>query len=118
MGAIKKFIQFLKDVANDPVIPERDKKVLLAMIVLVVSPIDLIPDWIPIIGLLDDIIILALILDYFFEILDSDVLLKHYPFGMKSFVATRRLSRMITTLSPSFIRDHVWKYKPDIYKGK
>ena len=117
LKSFKKFIQFLKDVANDPVIPDRDKKVLLAMIALIISPVDLIPDWIPIIGLLDDLVLLALILDYFFEILDSDVLLKHYPFGMKSFVATRRLSRMISAMAPAFIRDHVWKYKADVYKG-
>ena len=116
METIKKFIKFLKDVANDPSIPERDKKVLLAMIVLVVSPVDIIPDWIPIIGLLDDLVILAIILDYFFEILDTEVLLRHYPFGMKSFAAMRRFSRLITALSPAFIRDHVWKYKGDIYK--
>lgn len=74
METIKKIIDFLKNVANDPRIPKRDKKVLLVLIALVVSPIDLIPDWIPIVGVLDDIVMIALILDYFFEILDTKIL--------------------------------------------
>lgn len=115
LTSVKKIIQFLKDVANDPAIPDRDKKVLIALIALVVSPIDFIPDWIPIIGVLDDVLMMALILDYFFEILDSEVLLRHYPFGMKSFVRLRWASRFISRLAPKFIRNHVWKYKPEIY---
>jgi uncharacterized membrane protein YkvA (DUF1232 family) len=108
-------IQFLKDVSNDDRIPSRDKKVLLIMIGLIISPIDFIPDWIPIIGILDDLVILSLILDYFFEYLDNKVLLFHYPFGMRSFIWLKRTSKIITRFTPQFIRNRIWKYKPDIY---
>ena len=65
-----KFLQdlkkFLMDVANDERIPSRDKKVLLAMIALMLSPIDLIPDWIPLFGLLDGGLVGFSILSIFF----------------------------------------------------
>lgn len=108
-------VAFLKNVANDPRIPERDKVVLSGLIVLVISPFDFIPDWIPVIGLLDDIVILAIIADYFFEILDQKIILSHYPWGMKSYTWLRRTSRVITRLTPEFIKNHIWKYKPDPY---
>lgn len=117
MKKIKEIIEFLKAVANDSRIPERDKKVLLVLIALIISPVDLIPDWIPIIGVLDDVVMIALILDYFFEILDPQILLSHYPFGMKSFIYIKKASRIISQLTPNFIRNRVWKYKPDLYSG-
>ncbi len=112
---VKKIIQFIKDVSQDERIPERDKTVILVMVALVVSPIDFIPDWIPILGILDDLFIMALILDYLFTVLDAQLLLSHYPFGMKSFIALRKTARMVSWVTPSFLRDKIWKYKPPIY---
>lgn len=106
----KKAIQFLKDVANDQRIPTQDKRILMAMIGLIISPIDIIPDWIPLIGILDDLLILAIILDYFFRVLDSRVLLNHYPWGMKSFARLKRLAGMITWMVPDFIKKRIWTY--------
>ena len=107
--------KFLTDVAHDERIPARDKKVLLALIALVVSPIDLIPDWIPVFGLLDDIIILAIILDYFFRVLDSQVLLSHYPWGMKSFAKLRAVARTLEFFVPRFVKKKLWQYVGEPY---
>jgi uncharacterized membrane protein YkvA (DUF1232 family) len=119
INSIKKFFKksqvFLTDVAHDPKIPERDKKVILAMVALIISPIDIIPDWIPIIGMLDDAIILALVLDYFFDVLDSRVLLRHFPWGMKSFSRIKRMARVTSFLVPSIVKHNIWKYKKDPY---
>ncbi|MBT4760881.1 MAG: DUF1232 domain-containing protein [Bdellovibrionaceae bacterium] len=116
MKKVKQIIQFLKDVANDHRIPARDKKLLLVFIGLIISPIDFIPDWIPIIGILDDLVILSIVLDYFFEYLDVEILLDHYPFGMKSFNWLRRTSKIITQFTPMWIRNRIWKFKPDVYR--
>ncbi len=101
---------FLTDTANDERIPSRDKKVLVAMLALLISPLDIIPDWIPVIGLLDDLIIFALILDYFFSVLDQAILLSHYPWGMKSFARLRRVASFLSFLVPNIIKDNLWKY--------
>jgi uncharacterized membrane protein YkvA (DUF1232 family) len=115
MGFFKKLVQFIRAVAEDPRIPDRDKKVLLGLAALVVSPIDLIPDWIPVIGVLDDVIMIAIILDYLFNVLDDQILLSHYPWGMKSYVALRRFSKTVSRLTPQFIKDRIWLYKPSPY---
>ena len=116
MSFFKNLIQFLRMVSQDERIPSRDKKVLLALIALIISPIDIIPDWIPILGLVDDLVILALVLDYFFEVLDSEVLLSHYPWGMKSFTAIRHSSRLISRLAPRSVKNLIWKYESSPYK--
>ena len=108
---------FVKNVANDERIPSRDKKVLLALVALIISPIDLIPDWIPIFGVMDDIVLLALVLDYFFEVLDQEIILSHYPWNMKSYVWLRRSTKLITAITPNRIKEKLWSYKPDIYKN-
>jgi uncharacterized membrane protein YkvA (DUF1232 family) len=117
MGFLQNLTEFIKAVAQDERIPARDKKVLLGLVALVISPIDLIPDWIPIIGLLDDVIYLALILDYLFNVLDQEILLSHYPWGMKSFANLRRVARTIAALTPTFIKNRIWKYQPSVYRA-
>lgn len=115
MKFFKDLKDFLFNVANDPRIPERDKKVLLAMIALIISPFDIIPDWIPIFGQLDDIIIMAIILDYFFRVIDSTLLLSHYPWGMKSFVRLKSIATFLQFLVPRFVKKRLWTYVGDPY---
>ncbi len=104
---------FLTETANDERIPSRDKKVLVGMLALLISPLDIIPDWIPVIGLLDDVIIMALMLDYFFEVLDQNILLSHYPWGMKSFARIRRMAGVLSFFVPNVIKNNLWKYTKD-----
>ena len=110
MTFFKKLKDFLVETANDERIPAADKKILLAMIALVLSPIDLIPDWIPFFGQLDDLILISFILDYFFEVLDSQVILSHYPWGMKSFARLRAMARFLQFFVPGFIKKRIWSY--------
>jgi uncharacterized membrane protein YkvA (DUF1232 family) len=116
MKFFKDLISFIQNVANDSRIPDRDKKILTVLVILIISPFDIIPDWIPIIGVLDDIVILAIVLDYLFNQLDQEILLSHYPWGMKSFVRIRAVARLLTFLTPGWIKKRVWKFQPSIYK--
>lgn len=115
MKFIKDLIGFVRNVAQDPRIPDRDKKMLLVFLALVVSPFDIIPDWIPIVGMMDDAVIIAIILDYLFNHLDEEILLSHYPWDMKSFVRTRRTARFVAMLTPGWVKDRIWKFKPSVY---
>ena len=110
MKFFKDLKDFLVNTANDERIPSRDKKVLLALIALVLSPFDLIPDWIPIFGLLDDLVILSIILDYFFSVLDSNVLLSHFPWDMKAFARIRAVARGMQFFVPRFLKKKLWTY--------
>ena len=119
LNRLKNFISqlsdFIKKVAQDERIPQRDKTVLVALVALIISPVDIIPDWIPIIGWLDDIVLIAIVLDYLFNTLDQSILLSHYPWGMKSYIWLRRMARTITGLTPDFVKKYLWKYERDPY---
>jgi len=115
MKTIKELIAFIKAVSTDERIPERDKRVLLTLLALVASPVDIIPDWIPLFGVLDDIVIVAIVLDYLFNHLDQEILLSHYPWGMKSYLRIRRVARSIAVLTPGFVKNRIWKFKPSVY---
>ncbi len=115
MNFLIKLKAFIIDVAGDERIPAQDKKILAVMIALVISPVDFIPDWIPFFGQLDDLVILSFILDYFFTVLDSRVLLSHYPWDMKSFAKVRGVARFLQFLVPGFIKKRIWTYVGDPY---
>lgn len=110
MKFLKDLRDFLFNTARDPRIPERDKKVLLGMIALLLSPFDLIPDWIPLFGILDDLIIFSIVMDYFFTVLDQNILLSHYPWGMKSFVRLKSITHVTQFFVPRFVKKKLWKY--------
>lgn len=115
MKFFKDIIAFLKNVANDERIPERDKKMLLALIAFVLSPIDLVPDWIPVFGQLDDLIVISIILDYFFRVLDERILLSHWPWDMKNFVRVKSIARLLQFFVPRFVKKKMWAYVGDPY---
>jgi hypothetical protein len=110
MEFFRKLLQFVQDVARDERIPERDKVVVGGLLLLILSPVDLIPDWIPVLGMLDDIAMIALVLDYLVNTLDERILLSHYPFGMKSYSRLRRLARILSLLAPKFLKRRIWAY--------
>lgn len=111
----KKLKDFIVHTSQDERIPSRDKKIILALVALLISPFDIIPDWIPFFGLLDDLIILSIVLDYFFTILDSRILLSHFPWDMKTFARLRTIARMLQIFVPKFLKKRLWTYVGDPY---
>ena len=101
---------FFNDVANDERLPVRDKKTILILLALIISPIDFVPDWVPLYGLIDDLVCLGLDSDYFINVVDQQLLLSHYPWGMKSFARLRRIAGIPAFFVPRFIADNLWKY--------
>lgn len=116
MKYIKELIEFIKNVANDSRIPESDKKILLVLVALIVSPFDIIPDWIPVLGVMDDFVLIGIVLDYLFNHLDDVILLSHYPWSMKSFIRLKKTARVISFMAPRWVKDKVWKFKPSVYE--
>ena len=84
-------LRLLKRLAADPQLPRRIRIVLVALLAFIASPIDLIPDFIPVIGFADDVIITALVLRWVSRTAGADALAEHWPGTPDGLDALRRL---------------------------
>lgn len=64
---------------RDPRVPRRAKLVLALTAAYLASPIDLIPDFIPVAGQLDDAVVAALALRYLIRSTPRDLIAEHWP---------------------------------------
>jgi len=71
-------ILLFKDLARDPRVPRRSKWLLLFGAAWFASPIDLIPEFIPVLGPLDDAVVAALILRHLARKAGRDVVEEHW----------------------------------------
>jgi uncharacterized membrane protein YkvA (DUF1232 family) len=63
IAGIPRFLALLLGLIRDPRVSGSDKALLTAAVAYTLTPIDLIPDFLPIIGQLDDLFFLALAID-------------------------------------------------------
>ncbi|MDQ3148105.1 MAG: DUF1232 domain-containing protein [Actinomycetota bacterium] len=85
-GTLKELASFLPDcvttvrrLRGDPRVPRRAKLAVGFAGLWVLSPIDLIPEFLPVIGPLDDVVVVALALRYAARQVPPDVLFEAWP---------------------------------------
>jgi uncharacterized membrane protein YkvA (DUF1232 family) len=85
-GLLKEIAEFLpacvtaaRRLRKDPAVPRRARIALLVAVIWVVSPIDLIPEFLPVIGPLDDVVAVVLLLRYAGRSIPRPVLLEAWP---------------------------------------
>jgi uncharacterized membrane protein YkvA (DUF1232 family) len=84
-------LRLLKRLATDPQLPRRIRIVLVLLLAFIASPIDLIPDFVPVIGFADDVIITALVLRWVSRTAGADALAAHWPGTPDGLGALRQL---------------------------
>ena len=62
LGLLPDVVRLIKGLASDPDVPRLVRIELVLVLAFMASPIDLIPDVIPVIGMADDVILVALVL--------------------------------------------------------
>jgi uncharacterized membrane protein YkvA (DUF1232 family) len=77
--ALPRLGRMLVALAADRDVPTAAKVVLAALAVYLASPIDLVPDFIPWLGYLDDVILAAVVVDGVLSFVDRSVLLRYWP---------------------------------------
>lgn len=77
--------------ARDPATPRSCKVALGGLAVWLASPIDLIPEFVPVIGPLDDIVVTAIVLRWVGRRLGIDALRAHWPGSEEGFGLVLRL---------------------------
>ena len=72
-------VTMLRKLRKDPRVPRRAKVAVGIAALWAISPIDLIPEFLPVIGPLDDIVVIALALRYAGRQVPRDVVLEAWP---------------------------------------
>jgi uncharacterized membrane protein YkvA (DUF1232 family) len=83
--------------ARDPGTPRSSRLALAGLAIWIASPIDLIPEFIPVVGPLDDIVVAAIVLRWVGRRVGEDALRAHWPGSTEGFgLVQRLLGRAVT----------------------
>jgi uncharacterized membrane protein YkvA (DUF1232 family) len=87
-------LRLIKRLAGDPDTPRGVRIRLALLLVYLALPIDLIPDFIPVLGYADDAIIVALVLRSATRRAGADALARHWPGTPEGLASLKRLCRL------------------------
>jgi uncharacterized membrane protein YkvA (DUF1232 family) len=79
VGFVPACVTLLRRLYRDPRVPTRAKLALVVAALWVVSPIDLVPEFLPVIGPLDDIVVVVLALRYVRRQVPQAVIAEAWP---------------------------------------
>jgi uncharacterized membrane protein YkvA (DUF1232 family) len=82
-------LRLLKRLTADPELPRRVRVALVVLLGFLASPIDLIPDFIPVLGYADDVIVTVVVLRWVARAAGPEALSRHWP-GIADGLATLR----------------------------
>lgn len=112
---MKELLRALPDVARliarlvgDPVLPRAAKIALAAAALYLASPVDLIPDFLPFVGYLDDLVLAAILLDGIFNYVDRALLHKYWPGSPASLERLARAAHVLAAWVPSRIKARIF----------
>lgn len=85
-------VRLLRRLAADPAVPRGVRLRLLLLLAYLLSPIDLVPDVIPVLGYVDDAIIVAIALRSAIRHAGPDALARHWPGTPEGLAVLTRLT--------------------------
>jgi uncharacterized membrane protein YkvA (DUF1232 family) len=112
---VKELLLFLPRLARmvasllaDPAVPTAVKVVLVAVAAYLASPLDLLPDFIPFVGYLDDVLLAAVVVDGLVNYLDRSLLLRYWPGRPESLETVAAVARRLARWVPRRLKQRVF----------
>ncbi len=106
--AVPRIALLVSKVMTDERVPRRTKLALAGLAAYLVSPWDLIPDFIPGVGQLDDAIVLLLFVDGVLNLVEDKVLLEHWTGEIATLRRVQKFSRTVSRLAPQELKTYVF----------
>lgn len=116
LSAVPNLGKLLIRVARDPRVPKRNKMVFGGIAAYLFLPFDFIPDWVPGVGQMDDILLIALGLDAMLNRVPEQVLIDHWEGDEDVLETIRGILSTITTFIPETLKDRL--FTQDGYEEK
>src|SRR5687768_6656862 len=109
---LPRLARMLASLLTDRGVPKAAKIALAAVAVYLASPVDLIPDFIPVVGYLDDALLVAVVLDGLLSYLDRALILKYWPGDPATLDAFAAVARRLARWVPSRIKARLFSPFP------
>jgi uncharacterized membrane protein YkvA (DUF1232 family) len=106
--ALPDIVRLLARLMVDPRVPRTVKLALVAAAVYLASPLDLLPDVLPLAGWLDDLLLTAAVLDGVISHVDRALVLKYWPGTPESLDRVARVARLLATWVPRGLKRRVF----------
>jgi uncharacterized membrane protein YkvA (DUF1232 family) len=100
--------RLLGRLVSDPVLPRPAKIALAAAVIYLASPFDLVPDFIPVLGYLDDVLVAAVLVDGIMRYVDRGVVLRYWPGTADSLDRVARAARVLSVWVPQRLKARVF----------
>lgn len=101
------FVLLLKRLLGDSRVPRRTKLVMGGTLLYLISPLDVIPDFVPGLGQVDDVVIVILALHSLLNRVDEEVVLEHWDGNVDVIRAIRGGLEAISRLLPGELERRV-----------
>jgi uncharacterized membrane protein YkvA (DUF1232 family) len=108
LRALPELGRMLARLVADPVLPRGAKVALAAALVYLASPLDLIPDFIPVAGYLDDLLVAAVVVDGVLNWVDRGLVLRYWPGTEASLETVARAARTLAVWVPRRLKARIF----------
>lgn len=102
---LPRLLKLLYRLTRDPRVPARSKATLFILGGYLASPIDVIPDFIPGIGQLDDIAIIAFVLDQMLNRVPEEIVREHWEGDEDILAVVKEILDIATAFVPGWLRN-------------
>lgn len=106
---IPNFIKLLYRLVGDQRVLSKEKALLLGVVAYVISPLDFLPDAIPFLGQIDDLLLVALILKRFMNSIDRTILLEYWDGNQELLLTIDKILEFTRYLLPSGVYNKIVK---------
>lgn len=108
LGALPDIVRTLARLVTDPALPRPAKIALAAALVYLLSPIDLIPDFVPLVGYLDDVLVGAIVVDGILTYVDRATILRYWPGSPDSLDKIAGVARVLAAWVPRRLKRRIF----------
>jgi uncharacterized membrane protein YkvA (DUF1232 family) len=108
LKALPSLARLLARLVRDPMLPRAAKIALGAAMVYLASPFDLLPDFVPLVGYLDDLLLGALVIDGVLNWVDRGLILRYWPGTPDSLERIARVARLLAVWVPRRLKARIF----------
>ena len=108
LRALPALARTVAGLATDPALPRTAKVALAAAVVYLASPVDLVPDFIPVLGYLDDVLLAAVLVDGLLNWVDRPLVLRYWPGTAESLERLARAARVLAVWVPRRLKARIF----------